>query len=257
MTVTQVETIETKEREYRVRRQGDSHRYPVTVPTDILDAAGIEHQDDIGISVDFSEQTLLIKCSVDAPARKQISVSKYENTGEIRIPSAIGAVFDLGDEEVTWRVDKAESQRLVIGDTTKKVGESQMGSSEPLLADSLSHVTQNIDSNEYGSWSQEQFRIYLRTEHLSPLKWVEDQQVDLSVQVNQEKPVLVFEPTEGEEEYLTQNATATGFGQADAILNIPNDIARVLGLVDTELLWTEENGALFAIPRDWNPTLSH
>lgn len=256
-TTAQVETVATKERAYRIRRQKNSHRYPVTAPTDILESADIEHRQSVGMGLTIdSDGRVHLRYSGDVEAPLTLSAAHYDNTGELRVPSAIGAVLNLGDEEVTWSVEDTGSTLVIDGETTRVLDEFDMASAEVLTADSLGHITQDIDSEEHGSWSQEQFRFYLNTEMLSPLGWTTNQRVELTVMHRDGSVVFVFAPTENTENYSTQTASETGESQVDATLNIPNSVVRGFGVIDTEFMWSASDSMLVSSPKsNWTATL--
>lgn len=256
-TTVEAETIAEKDRQYRIRRQGSSHRYPVTAPTDILENAGIEHKQKVGFAVNIDDDGRVnLRYSGDRTSEMTLSAARYESTGELRVPSAIGAILELGDEELSWTVEQSGDVRVVNGETTRVLDEINMGPASPLSVEPLDHITQDIDTEEHGSWSQEQFRLYMNTDMLSPLGWVANQRIELSVRHNGGTPLFVFGPTKDETDYVTQRASETGRNQVDATVNFPNAVVRGFGVLDTDFMWSNLDGKLVSAPQtNWETTL--
>lgn len=248
--------VETNERPYRIRKQKESHRYPVTAPTNILTSSGVKHKDDVGFSIEINNNgRVFFLYSSDLEGLLTVSVSHYDNTGELRIPGSIGAVLKLNDEEIQWSVREfPDSSRIIVGKSTKFISEANTKGT--LLGNShFKHITQNIEKNEK-SWSQEQFRMYLNTEMLSSLGWASNQRVELSLKHLDGKPIVEFSPTDSTEKHKTQKAGDTGSGQVDATLNLPIALSRSLNFVNAEFELTSINSSLSLHPsKRWNPVM--
>lgn len=247
MDKTQFNVVSRNDRAYRIRKQKGGHRYPVTAPVDILDSAGVEHKEDVSFSIGVSSDgRVSVRYSSDLDGLITISASRYESTGELRIPGSIGAILELGDEKVQWCVyEDSDGSRSIVGETTKSIPESETVQGDSIAVSPFMHITQETSHNG----GQEQFRLYLNTEMLSPLGWAPNQRVEIDLEYSDSKPVIVFSPTNSTQKHKTKKASDTGSGQVDATLNVPTAFVRSLNLVDVEFELVARGDELLLYPK--------
>lgn len=247
-------TVSASDRAYDVRKPDESHRYPVTTPINVLKAAQISNREDLTVRFTLDEEgrlSLQYSSATDTDVLT-ISATRHHNTGSVRIPSAAGAVLDLGDATVSWEAVESTDGRRLRGETNVKLPELDTSSATPIDFDGLDHITQDIDE-EYGSWSQEKFRLYLNSEKLARLGWASNEDVRVSIAHQGGTPALVFEPTDETTQYAVRTASETGASQVDATLTVPNAVVRGFGFTETKFTWaTLDEGTFIALPRNGN-----
>lgn len=245
MSLNHLEMVFSCDKAYSVRKQGDSHRYPVTIPTEVLNETSFENRQDMGFYILIDKTGLLYLVYTDPEkADTTISLSRNSSTGTVRVPGPLASILGLEDATVEWSVYKEGDTRTIVGKTSVSLSEVT-NERNILTTQPLDHIVQDVE-DESSSWTQEQFRIYLNTDMMAPLGWVPGQNLELSIMTEDGVPVICLSPAENEFKYKTQRATETGPNQADAIVNIPTAVVRSLRFVDVELNWSVKGDTLFA-----------
>lgn len=235
--------------EYDVRQR--NNQFKVTVNIDALTAAGITHRQPLAVGLTIDDGRLVIHYSGDIDSPFTTAATVRTGTGGVRIPSAIGNIADLGDETVTWSVIEDDGNRILRGATSKTLPEVGVNAGSILTANPLQHITQDIDSDD-GTWTQEQFRLYLSTDRLSTLSWASNETVRLTLKQRNNRPALVVTPvtdSDADSTGITKPLCSTGPRQTDGLLTMPNALVHTLGLVNANLMWVASDRTLSAVPQ--------
>lgn len=228
-------TISEPERSYSIRKADDVFRYRVTVPNTVFESAGIEQGTDLGLQLESIDNKLVLSYTTDIQG-SQITVSASKHTsGELSIPSSIGAAADLSEHSITWTLVEDESEYVLQGVTSKQLDNYTTEDSVFVQVNRLKHVEQEIDTQE-SHWNQEHFQLYLNVIATEQFTWEDEIQVALHfVSIDGDLSIL-FTPEIAESNQKTvKRVTTTGEYQRDKLVYIPNDIVRALNLIDTEL----------------------
>lgn len=236
--------------QYPVRKHDDVYRYRVTIPRHMFDDAGVEDRDRLGVYLDADGDgyaTIVYTTNID-DAALQFSASKH-SSGELSVPSALGAALDIEDTSVQWeRVEREDGDFDFRATTETRLPQVDTSQAAPLESKSLKHVTQDVEW-EGDEWQQEHFQLYLTVDNVEKLNWAEDSHVGIQlVRVNNVPSVLLTPSTQGLNEKTIKTVRSTGEKQRDRILYVPNDIVRSLGLVERELAWVGLDDNLVLVP---------
>lgn len=239
------------EKEYKIRRQGDGHHYRVSVDRELLEEAGIEHKQRLGVTAHIEGDNLVIDYTqnLDSDALT-ISATHRDSAGEVVIPSGVGAIFSLEGNHASSVLHETDGDTILSLETTCVVPEADVSDASPLMMKELQHIQQDI-SRDGSDWQQEQFRLYMGTSDLAELGWTCSQSVGLKIKQVAGKPVIAYDAdVDDVVDKMQKKVSETGVAQADGLLYTPNDVVKTLGLVDRECLWVADGGLLVAIPQD-------
>jgi hypothetical protein len=237
---------------YNVRQTPGTKRFRLTVPKKLLLSNDIMESRKVGFRPVIDKDgvlTLVYTTDLEA-AQKEITLS-FSNTGVVSIPSVFATATGLGDATVSWTASDTEDGGVEFHGRTDVV----LPEVEPQSARLVEHETldwrEQADVEYDGrSWSQEQFRRYFTNSEREDLGWETNQQLRLDIKRRGTRPALVFTPVDDVSTVpanLVKRAGPTTPGQSDAMLYIPNDTVRALGLVGAPLMWLDDGGSLIAV----------
>lgn len=228
-------TITKLDQDYDIRKHKNVFRYRVTVPNTLFESAGIEQGTDLGAKAIVRDNRLGICYTTDtSQANLTVSASKH-TSGELSIPSSIGASARLDEHSITWELEETEHGYNLIGLTTNYLPEYTEENSIFVEVNTLKHVEQDINQ-ENSEWSQEHFQLYLDVTAVDQIDWEAEITVAIElVQIDGEVSVLFNPDTSESNEKSTKTITDTGEYQRDLLAYIPNDMVRTLNLIDTQL----------------------
>jgi len=258
----------TIDKTYPIRRHKNAYRYRVTIPVKILDSAGVENKDKIGVSLTQEEGFVVIEYTTDVTNSDLVFTVSRHTTGEVSVPSAIGAALEMDTATVQWSRVKTDTGFVYRAKTDISLVDMEFSEEDVFKTESLTHVKQDINRDE-GDWEQEYFRAYLNSEeNKSFLNSGSDETVAIRiVRVGDHPAVMLDSQTEGvseksvkeiiwtnknyhdeREEDMEITASKSNNPDQDAVVYIPNDIVRALGFVDKEFFWVSQNGKLIFYP---------
>lgn len=241
---TQVATVS---RSYSIRKQRSSYRYRVTIPSNVLEAIDVENGDDLGFWVRATEDGHLQLVYETDPSGCHIltSVSKH-SSGELTIPSAVGASGNLQEENLSWDTyERDDNSKIICGTTSKELDNHTSGGSQFLGSRKLKHVQQDVD-HDGQEWSQEHFQLYLPVEEAEKVGWLDGEMVGLLLITIDGDIGLKFTRREQEApEKSRKKVQKTGDYQRDRLTYAPNGLVRSMKLMDQSLdLYATKAGSL-------------
>jgi hypothetical protein len=136
------------------------------------------------------------------------------------------------------------------GHTDVVLEEIEPRSARIIERDTIDRREQHEVTHEGRTWNQEQFRYYLTGSDREDLGWELNQHVRVRLARRGQRPALVFDPVTDEAAVpspLLKKAGPTKPSQKDALLYIPNDMVRSLGLIEVQLMWLDDAGRLIAV----------
>lgn len=221
-------------RSYSIRKQRNSHRYRVTIPTENLSEVGVENGDELGFWIKANSdnrlqliyETDLSKCNIIT------SVSKH-SSGELTIPSAVGAVALLGEESILWDTyECSDGSYTIIGTTTKELETYETDSNSYLVNKPLRHTEQNV-SHEGDEWEQEHFQLYLPVADAEKLGWLDGEMIGLVlISIDGHIGLKYTRRNESIPEKAQKKVQKTGEYQRDRIAYTPNGLVRSMRIVN-------------------------
>lgn len=252
ITTKDAQTMDDSGTRYNVRQTPGTKRFRLTVPKDLLLANGLNESQKVGFRPAISEHgvlTLVYTTDLDA-AQKELTLS-FSNTGVVSIPSVFATATGLGAATVSWTAVEASNGAVEFhGRTDVVLSEVQPRAARLIEQETLDWREQADVEYDGRSWSQEQFRRYFTNSEREDLGWETNQQLRLSIMRRGTRPALVFEPVDDASEVpenLIKRAGPTSPSQSDAMLYIPNDTVRSLGLVGAPLMWLDDDGSLIGV----------
>lgn len=234
---------------YPVRRHDEVYRYRVTIPRHMFDEAEINDRDRLGVKLDHDGGKAVVVYTTDLDDTDlQFSASKH-SSGELSIPSALGAALDIEDTKVEWeRVEREDGHIDFRAKTEAHLSQVDTSQALPLESKPLKHVSQDV-RYEGKEWEQEHFQLYLTIEGTERLNWPEEESVGIElVRVNNVPSIMLTPSTQGFHPKSIKRVQTTGENQRDRILYVPNDIVRSLRLVEQELAWVAQDDNLVLVP---------
>lgn len=239
-------TISQSEQSYGIRKHNDVFRYRVTVPNTLFDSAGIEQGTVLGVIAEIIDGKLAISYTTDT-SQSDLTVSASKHTsGELSIPSALGAAGRLSEHGLQWELRETGDNFKLTGITTKELPE--YNNSIFVEVNKLKHVEQEITQNNQ-QWNQEHFQLYLDVTAVDQINWDEELSIAIELVQIDGKLTVCFNPdTSNANEKSIKTVTTTGEYQRDRLVYIPNDIVRTLSFKDEQLSIrrSQDKNTLFA-----------
>lgn len=221
-------------RSYSIRKQRNSHRYRVTIPADNLNEIGVENGDELGFWIKTNSdgrlqlvyETDISKCDIIT------SVSKH-SSGELTIPSAVGATAVLGEESVVWDTyECSDGSYTIIGTTTKQLESYETESNLYLANKPLRHTEQDVE-HEGKEWEQEHFQLYIPVGDAEELGWLDGEMIGLVlVSVDGNVGIKYTRRNDTVPEKAQKKVQKTGEYQRDRIAYTPNGLVRSMRIVN-------------------------
>ena len=240
------------DRSYSIRKQRSQHRYRITVPRDILDIMGVESGDSLGVWICPSEEGYLqIAYETDlSGCHLTSSVSKH-SSGELTIPSSVGASARLGENGLSWELyEKEDEEYLLLGTTTHKLVKHTTSGSTFIGCKELKHVKQEV-THEGKTWNQEHFQVYLDKQATEIVHWGSPEILGIVIASIDGEIGLKFTRSESQvPEKARKKAQVTGDEQKDRITYAPNGLVRTLKFVDLPVnMFATSAGSLLINPQ--------
>lgn len=240
---------------YNVRQTTGTNRYRITLPKQLLADYGIEESVEMGFRAEFAEDgglTLVYTTNVDE-AQKKLTLS-LSNTGVVSIPSVFATAVEIGGTPLVWEAKETLSGHVEFrGQTSIELSELVTDRGKLIAHAPLDWREQTDVKHDGKTWSQEQFRHYMTKSAREELGWDLNQSVRVGVSHKAGRPAIVFEPVTEDQrvpDNLVKTAGVSSQTQMDAMLYVPNDIVRSLGLVEQPLMWLDDGGRLLAVLAD-------
>lgn len=243
--LTQIATVS---RSYSIRKQRGSYRYRVTIPSSVLDKIGVENGDDLGFWIRSTNDGQLQLVYETDPSNCYIltSVSKH-SSGELTIPSAVGASGKLEEENLSWDTyQRGDTEDYIITGTTSKQLDNHTGEGASFLGErELKHVEQDV-SHEGQDWSQEHFQLYLPVDEAEKVGWLDGEVVGLVLITIDGRIGIKYTRRETEApEKSRKKVQKTGEYQRDRLTYAPNGLVRSMKLMNVPLeLYATKAGSL-------------
>lgn len=237
-------------RSYSIRKQRNSYRYRVTIPSSVLDEIGIDNGDDLGFwirATDDKKLQLVYETDL-SDSHILTSVSKH-SSGELTIPSAVGASGMLEEENINWDTfERDDGSYIIAGTTSKEMKNHTSGGSKHLGRRELKHVKQDV-SHKGQDWSQEHFQLYLPVDEAEEVGWLDGETVGLLLITIDGNIGLKFTRREQEaSEKSRKKVQKTGEYQRDRLTYAPNGIVRSLKIMGKPLdLYATKAGSLLTV----------
>lgn len=249
------------QRSYSIRKQRSSYRYRVTIPSGALETLGIDNGDELGVWARASQdgylqlvyETDISNCHIVT------SVSKH-SSGELTIPSSIGAAANLQDESINWDSYKRDDgSYIIVGTTSHQLKKHTTEGTNHLGRKILQHVEQNVEHNGK-NWQQEHFQLYLDKLETEKVGWSDGEFIGIVlVSIDGVLGVKYTRRESQVPEKSRKKVQKTGDNQADRLTYTPNGLVRSLRVLDTPLEFFATNaGSLLTIPsKDYHRQTSH
>lgn len=222
---------------YSIRKQRNSYRYRVTLPSSTLDEINVENGDELGFWIKINSNNRLQLVYETDPSTCSIltSVSKH-SSGELTIPSAVGAAANLRKESTTWDTYKrSNGSYIIVGTTTKELESHETEGPQFLANKPLRHTEQNVN-HEGESWDQEHFQLYLTVESADKLGWLDGETIGIKlICVDGSIGIKYTRLLEDIPEKSQKKVQKTGDYQRDRIAYTPNGLVRSLKYVNKPL----------------------
>jgi hypothetical protein len=235
--------------QYPVRRHDDVYRYRVTIPRQMFDDAEVNDRDRLGVKLDHEGGRAVIVYTTDLDDAELLFSASKHSSGELSIPSALGAALDIEDTKVEWeRIDREDGHFEFRAKTEAHLPQVDTSQALPLESKPLKHVSQAVE-HKGKEWEQEHFQLYLTVDNVEKLDWGDGASIGITiVRVNNVPSIRLTKSTQGLHPKSIKTVRTTGDNQRDRILYVPNDIVRSLSLVEQELAWVAQDGNLVLVP---------
>lgn len=246
----EIEAVHTHDYQYPVRKYEDSYRYRLTCPNKLLEEAGIEDGDELGVRVTLNEEDQLVviyTVNLDE-AHLNITAARH-SSGEFTFPSALGAAMNVSTSNVTWSLKEYDDGLYELHAVTDFVPDKQNEMYYDLVAvKELRHVEQPVEMDE-DEWEQEHFQLYMTVSEVEEVGWENGQKIGIRiVNVGGNIGVMLTPNITEINEKSIKEVKDTGENQRDLFLYVPNDIVKSLQFDTMELDWISEQGDLILMP---------